>query len=92
MGFDPDLVIVFPSFLIGIGMVLWYRLRRAKIEAGQGADELRTAMHDLQVEMDELRGEQTAAQVELHEMIDFAERLLTARPQEVAEEKAATPV
>ena len=49
-------------------------------------------MNDLQVEMDELRGEQTAAQAELHERIDFAERLLTARPQEVAEEKAATSV
>ncbi len=91
MGFDPDLVIIFPSFLIGIGMVLWYRLHRAKIEAGQGADELRTAMHELQVEMDELRGEQTAAQAELHERIDFAERLLAARAPEAATEKTATP-
>ncbi len=92
MGFDPDLIIVFPSFLIGIGMILRYRLHRAKIEAGQDADDLRTAMHELQVEMDELRTEQAATQAELHERIDFAERLLTAGPQEVAEEKAATPV
>ncbi len=89
MGFDPDLVIVFPSFLIGIGMILWYRLHRAKIEAGQGTEELHTAMQELQVEMDELRAEQAAVQAELHERIDFAERLLTARAEE---EKAATPV
>ncbi len=73
-------------------MILWYRLHRAKIEAGQGADELRAAMHELQVEMDELRAEQAAVQGELHERIDFAERLLAARPQEGAEEKAAIPV
>ncbi len=89
MGFDPDLVIVFPSFLLGIAMVLRYRLHRAKIEAGQGTEELRTAMHELQAEMDELRAEQAGVQAELHERIDFAERLLTAR---AAEEKAVTPV
>ncbi len=77
MGIEPNLFIVFPSFLIGIGMILRYRLHQAKIEAGQNTEELRTAMHDLQAE--------------LHERIDFAERLLTARPQEGAEEKAATP-
>ena len=71
-------------------MILRYRLHRAKLEAGEGADELRTAMHELQVEMDELRAEQAAVQAELHERIDFAERLLTARAPE--EEKAATPV
>ncbi len=92
MPIDTDLLIVFPSFLIGIGMILRYRLNRAKIEAGQDADDLRTAMLELQGEMDELRTEQAATQAELHERIDFAERLLTARPQEVAEEKAATPV
>lgn len=91
MGFDPDLIIVFPSFLIGIAMILRYRLNRAKIEGGQGAEELHTAIHELQVEMDELRAEHTAAQAELHERIDFAERLLTARAPEAAE-KAATPL
>ncbi len=92
MPIDTDLLIVFPSFLIGIGMILRYRLNRAKIETGQDADDLRTAMHELQGEMDELRTEQAATQAELHERIDFAERLLTAKPQEAAEEKAATPV
>ncbi len=72
-------------------MILRYRLNRAKIEAGQGAEELRTAIHELQVEIDELRAEQAAAQAELHERIDFAERLLAARAPEAATEKAATP-
>ena len=72
-------------------MILRYRLNRAKIEAGQGAEELRTAIHELQVEIDELRAEQAAAQAELHERIDFAERLLAARAPEAAE-KAATPL
>ncbi len=72
-------------------MILRYRLNRAKIEGGQGAEELRTAIHELQVEIDELRAEQAAAQAELHERIDFAERLLTARAPEAAE-KAATPL
>ncbi len=72
-------------------MILRYRLNRAKVEAGQGTEELRTAIHELQAEMDELRAEHTAAQAELHERIDFAERLLTARPQENADDKAPTP-
>ncbi len=71
-------------------MILRYRLNRAKIEGGQGAEELRIAIRELQVEIDELRAEQAAAQAELHERIDFAERLLAARAPE-ATEKAATP-
>ncbi len=63
-------------------MILRYRVNRAKSEGGQGAEELRTAIHELQVEIDELRAEQAAAQAELHERIDFAERLLTARAPE----------
>ncbi len=72
-------------------MILRYRLNRAKIEGGQGAEELRTAIHELQVEIDELRAEQAAAQAELHERIDLAERLLAARAPEAATEKTATP-
>ncbi len=71
-------------------MILRYRGIRAKIEEGQGAEELRTAIHELQVEIDELRAEQAAAQAELHERIDFAERLLAARAPESAAEKAAS--
>ncbi len=72
-------------------MILRYRLNRAKIEGGQGAEELRAAIHELQGEIAELRAEQAAAQAELHERIDFAERLLAATAPEAATEKTATP-
>ena len=71
-------------------MILQYRLNRAKIDGGPGAEELRAAIHELQVEIDELRAEQAAAQAELHERIDLAERLLAARAPETAAEKAAS--
>ena len=70
-------------------MIIRYRLNRARIEGGQGAEELRTAIHELQAEIDELRAEQAAAQAKLHERIDSAERLLAARAPEGATEKSS---
>lgn len=92
MPIDTDLLIVFPSMLFGLGMILRFLTVRARIRSGEDADELRNTVHELQLEVEELRAEQAAVQTELHERIDFAERLLASRAATSKEEKEPTPV
>jgi ribosomal protein L29 len=91
MPIDTDLLIVFPSLLVGLAMILRFLHARARLRSSEDVEELRRALHDVQLELEELRAEQAAGHAELHERIDFAERLLTARPR-AADEKEPTPV
>lgn len=60
--------------LIGLRMFLGYRARRLELNAGRGAsDRVEDLIEDLRNEVQLLRGDVG----ELHERVDFAERLLT---------------
>jgi hypothetical protein len=71
------------QMLIGLGAgvtalvaVLRYKLRRAEIERRAPAD-LDDLAEGLRVEMRDLRAEHTEQLAEMHERLEFAERLLT---------------
>lgn len=58
--------------LAGLRMYWNYKTRRLEIEAAKGSGPLEDAVEDLRAEVHQLRGELG----ELHERVDFAERLL----------------
>ena len=65
--------------LIGLRMFLRYREARLRIGQGGDTEQLTQALEGLQEQIFSLRGEVT----DLHERIDFAERLLTRGGQDV---------
>ena len=58
--------------LVGLRMYWNYKTRRLEIEAAKGSGPLEDAVEELRAEVHQLRGELG----ELHERVDFAERLL----------------
>lgn len=76
---DPDFIgplialLGFGTFsLIGLRMYLSYRTRRFELTSGAVAPRLEELVEDLRQEVQALRGDVG----ELHERVDFAERLL----------------
>jgi len=59
--------------LIGLRMFLSYRARRLELSSGRGDSRVDELVEDLRTEVQALRGDLG----ELHERMDFAERLLT---------------
>ena len=59
--------------LIGMRMLLTYRARRLEITAQAASPQLEGLVDDLRQEVQALRGDVA----DLHERVDFAERLLT---------------
>lgn len=87
LAMDEDIVIIIASavtLVAGMGAVLaglrmWLRSRAQQLGAGarEELDNLRAAVAELRREFDQMSGDLQAGQQELHERIDFAERLLT---------------
>jgi len=79
--------------LVGLKSVLSYRLRKQELGAGGSASELREAIDQLRVELEATQEELRADTAELHERLDFTERLLARRaPGELANPEANTPL
>jgi hypothetical protein len=71
------------------GLRMWLRYRETKLRLGQGGDtdQLGEAIDGLQDQIMGLRGEVT----DLHERLDFAERLLTRGRRESGDTEADQP-
>ncbi len=72
--FDPELLIVIPGILVFTGLIIRFKLKKKELE-------MRGSNPELGLEVDELRDDlnDTRAQLaDMHERLDFAERLLTA--------------
>jgi hypothetical protein len=52
-------------------------LKKKELERGQGGDRLQRAIEDVREEMEEMRTAHAAQLAEVHERMDFAERMLT---------------
>ena len=68
------------------------RLRSIQVGDREEMERLTNTVDDLHLEMDELRAEQAAANADLQERLDFAERLLTRGERSEDQEKVITPV
>jgi hypothetical protein len=69
------------TVLSGMGVLLtaWWLWLRSRIKRGANPEELshmRRAIDDMRLELDSVHRELTDGQQELHERLDFAERLL----------------
>jgi hypothetical protein len=89
---DEDILIIMVSAITGLaamgslltGWWLWLRSRSERLRAGSAEDVkvLHDAVARLRTEMEAVYGELSTGQQELHERIDFAERLLTQSKEE----------
>jgi hypothetical protein len=52
-------------------------LKKKELEHGPGGDRMQRALEDVREEMQEMRTAHAAQLAEVHERMDFAERLLT---------------
>lgn len=87
LAMDEDIVIIIASSvtLLGgmgavlVGLQMWLKARAQRLGAGarEEIENLKAAVRELRQEVDRTHGELQAGQQELHERIDFAERLLT---------------
>ena len=91
MHWNPEILILAPTILLALAMFFRYHLR--SLQGGRDAAErLSNTIDELHLEMDELRAEQAAANADLQERLDFAERLLTRGERFEEQEKVITPV
>jgi hypothetical protein len=84
---DEDILVIIVSavtVLAGMGVLLtgwglWLRHRTERLRGGSSQDirALQDSVAALRTEMETMYGELTQGHQELHERIDFAERLLT---------------
>lgn len=75
-----------------VWMLTRFWLRRKELDAKGGGEGLRHAVDELREEIGELRTVQAAQLTEVHERIDFAERLLASKsPKQQVEESENTP-
>ncbi len=91
MHWDTDLLILAPTILLSLGMFFRYRLRSLQGDRHE-TERLSHTIDELQLEMDELRAEQAAANADLQERLDFAERLLTRGERSEEQKRVITPV
>jgi len=92
MHWDTDLFILALTLLLSLGMFLRYRLRSLQTGDHGEMERLTNTIDELHLEIDELRAEQAAANADLQERLDFAERLLTRGERSEDREKVITPV
>ena len=78
--------------MMGIGSRVW--LRKKELESGGSASkDVMRAVEDLREEMSQIRASQEQQITELHERLDFAERMLVQKSQPRAIEGAeSTPL
>jgi vacuolar-type H+-ATPase subunit I/STV1 len=84
---DEDIVIIIASAVTGlaamgtllVGLHMWLKARAHRLGGAvrDELDDLRAAVAQLRREVEHTCGELSAGQQELHERIDFAERLLS---------------
>lgn len=84
------LTITYPTVIV-CGTALfgyWLKLRHER----RLANDRHTEVDDLQRELEQLRDQHANDLAQLHERLDFAERMLTQRRLEAAESEEPTPV
>lgn len=87
---DEDILVIVAAAvttLSGIGALLtawwlWLRNKAQRSLAPEDVAHLKRAVEDLRLDVDALQRELTDSQQELHERLDFAERLLAQKRDE----------
>jgi hypothetical protein len=72
------LLIVGVTMVASLRVVVRAWVRKKELEHSGGSDDVARQLDDIRFELEELRNEQRAQAAEMHERIDFTERLLTS--------------
>lgn len=72
------LLIVGVTMVTSLRIVVKAWIRKKELEHSGGSDDIARQLDDIRLELEDVRNEQRSQAAELHERIDFAERLLTS--------------